>query len=73
MKRLSTKPISSHVALDLWRRSRPVLTIEFKDSLMYSYYSRRVSQIESPILVRGRTLDSAIKHIEPRDLYGIEG
>ena len=63
MKRLSTGQISSRLALDLWRRSRPVLSIGFKDFLMNLHYNKNVSQIESSIMGRGITFDSAIKYI----------
>ena len=63
MKRLSTGQISSHLALDLWRRSRPVLSIGFRDCLMNLYYNKYVSQIESSIMGRGRTFDSAIRYM----------
>ena len=63
MKYLSAEQISSHLALNLWRRSRPVLSIGFKDCLMYLYYNKNVSQIESSIMGRSRTFDSAIRYM----------
>ena len=63
MTRLSAEQISSHPALDL-RRSRPVLSIGFKDCLMYLYYNKSVSQIESSIMGGGRTFDSAIRYMK---------
>ena len=64
MKHISAEQISSHLALNLWRRSRPALSIGFKDFLMYLYYNKNVSQIESSIMGRGRTFDSAIRYMK---------
>ena len=65
MKRLSADQNSSHLALDLWRRSRSVLSIGFKDSLTYFYYNKNVSRIECSVVARGRTVDTTIGRMEP--------
>ena len=45
MKRLSVDYTLSHLAHNLWGRSRPVLSMGFKDCLMYLDYNTKVSQI----------------------------